>query len=208
MRSITEIVEEIVQKEPLIAYMLSQNLLNRSEYARKISDLVATRAKKPVNDHSIAVALGRLKKKGRGPDLLGHIPIQQMSLHANLSELVTTRAHVKTSTLNALLKKVESVTSGFLTFSVSAEYASFLFNTEIEHLIYTTFPNNITLNRELCAVTVQFSAKLIKRPNIGYYFLSRLTYKNIPFVKVYTTHNEFTLVVTKRYYNELLQALN
>jgi hypothetical protein len=67
MISISSLILQKVSTSPLIANMLSKNLLNTNQYAREIQDEIEHKLGKSVTLNSIVVAISRCKDKIKAP---------------------------------------------------------------------------------------------------------------------------------------------
>ena len=77
MISISSLVLEKISTSPLIANMLSKNLLNTNQYAREIQSEIEQKLGKPTTLNSIVVAISRCKSKLELPN---KISVKKISL--------------------------------------------------------------------------------------------------------------------------------
>lgn len=209
MKSISGAVKKILEQNLDMADLLARNLLNRSEYARNIKGDIENLTMKEVTLKSIVVALSRLESEIKGVRVPKYVEIDQLSIHSPIIDIIFDKSEANLQSLAVAVKKITSTSDGFFTFSTSTREISITTSEDLEKDTLECFSSKPkAIRRNLSAVSIRFSDKLIPEPNIGLYFHRLIGKRGIPLDKVVTTNNEFTLVFGKKYLQDMLDVLS
>ncbi len=203
MRSVPEIVADIVRRTPYLEEGLALGILNHSALARLLRPDVEREAQKPVRAGAVIVALNRLsgtvRKKARpsrrvfrnAPDLIVRLHLVEIT-YGNSPALPLKE--------KVLLEKAGGRSPFFLTFTRGINETTIIASRELkarildvckgEHLIETM--------DDLASVTVMLPAGTSLIPGVYSYILKALAWEGLTVVEVVSTLNEFTLILEER----------
>lgn len=204
MLTIKSTVEEILENNREAQNMLSQGLLNTSSYAKTIFVEVKKKTKKDLSLQTIVVTLNRLKRKLRAYEYLPKVTIANISVHSPIIEMLFEK---NTENLEEILKtfsKLEKNNDSFFALSTSSRDIAVIISENLEKYF---LEKNVKINKKnLCAISLRFKEDLVDEAGIGYALMHMIARRNIVLDEVFSTFNEFTLVLNKKYLSQALEV--
>jgi|SaaInlStandDraft_4_1057021.scaffolds.fasta_scaffold02980_7 hypothetical protein len=199
MIQLSQVIQTLVNRNPLIHYGMHHNLLNMSKVADFLHPMIEIRAKKQVSRGSIMMQLSRLQKNLQKitPDGIT-FRTNNLTLHASLAVITYDR----TATLLEKVNKIVSAQmtkdsflalnrgSSELTLIVDSELSSYIQNEIHAH------PKNIIA--PVTAITIHFSEKYADVPGFLYHVIQQITLQGINIVEVTSTYSELTILVAQK----------
>lgn len=196
MIKIPEAVESIVRASPFFEFGISHRLINLSQLAKFIQQLLETRTKKPVKVSTVVMALSRLQKQMNkilpSPE---NFKIENIDLHSHLSSLTffkNATTHKEIGDFYGLIQEE----SGFATLTEGMTEITIIFEgSRLEKAKQVIRSEAKKSYRELTAVGIKFDAATAQVPGFLYSILQQTTLQHINIVEVASTYTEFMLYV-------------
>jgi len=198
MRSISDIVNEIVKNQPLFEECLSKKIVNFSGLARILKPEIERQLYKSVKEGAIVMALKRLEKKlekekeGRKKFL----KILDLTLKSNL--VILTYANSPTLLEKARIFQIElKEKEEVFILSNGIRETSFTTSSEITAKVKKYFKNEklIFEKTNLSAITIRLPKEMVFIPGSYYQILKILAWENINLIDIFSTTSELTLIV-------------
>ncbi|MCE1168348.1 MAG: aspartate kinase [Sphingobacteriia bacterium] len=201
MKTISQIVDEILQREPFIWENLNDGLINASALARQIAPEVISVLGRDVNESAIMMAI---RRAGVQTPLALQSRLKQfakrlgdMTMRSNLEDFTFKNSSTLASAQAMLLNEAVAFRDPFITFSQGvAETTLIVSDSLIEEV------NRIFASEELIQHASSLSSLTIRLPDqnsaiIGLYYLifRNLAWQGINVVEVISTTNEFTIIL-------------
>lgn len=214
MRTIAQIVDDIISKKPFLEEFMQQNLINYTSLARNIQPEVESFVGRNVNTSAIVMALKRyvpqidfqlrhqLEKSGTD---LGDITVR-----SNLSDF-TYRSSLKfLENQKRLLEVVANRDDVFFTFSQGVYEVNIVISSNFSDEIEDIFREETLLSRldNLSSVTMRLPSSNVKMIGLYYHILKKLAWNKINIVEVISTTNEFTIIVEEKDIGNAFSVLN
>ena len=197
MRTISQAVEEIIQRSPFLAETISEGIANNAEIARKIKPDVEKRLYEKVSEAAIAMALHRMSKSIRkshdGEKMLKQI--HDITVRSNLVEFVFPNPRGDASwILEALASNRANGT--FFNFSRGLHESLVIVNKEFADKIATTLKKeeNVKRTDNLSAITMRLPQASLDVPGLYYPLLKAIAWEGISFVEVMSVDTEFSIL--------------
>lgn len=201
MKTVSQIVEEILQREPFIWEGLNEGLINTSALARQIAPEVIRVMGREVNESAIMMAIRRVgvqtpmalqSKLKQFAKMLG-----DMTMRSNLEDFTFRNSKTLASAQAMLLNEAVSFRDPFITFSQGVAETTLIVSDSLVSKV-----NSIFAEEELIHHANTLSSLTIRLPDqnsavIGLYYLifRNLAWQGINVVEVISTTNEFTIIL-------------
>lgn len=198
MRTISQTVEEIIQRSPFLGEAIAEGVANNAQIARKIQPEVEKRLFEKVSEASIAMALHRMGKKfNRAP--YSEKLIKQMNditVRSNLVELVYPNSIELASLLAAVSQSAKNRKDTFLNFSRGLHEALLIIDAESEKQLTPLLKKEKSVRRldHLSALTMRMPEESLAVPGMYYPILKAIAAEGISFVEVMSVRTEFSLI--------------
>lgn len=209
MLTIKDSVERALNNDIEGKNALARGILNLSSYARTIQEEVASDSKKDVSLQSIVVTLARLEKKAKAYNYLKEIPIQQLSIHTPIVQVVFSKNQQSLENLASITNKIQKEGASFFSFSTSTQDIAIIASEQLEKEILIDLKEKPKLiKRDLSAISIRFDEELVEESNVGLSILHKISLRNIPLDAGITTYNEFTLVFESQFLHTAVEVLS
>lgn len=197
MRTISQIVEEIIQRSPFLAEVLSEGIANNAQIARKIRPDVEKRLYEKVSEAAIAMALHRMDKKiRRNPHAEKMLKrMSDITVRSNLVELVFSNSDAP-ELLDALLIAAKKRKDTFVNFSRGLHESLLIMNREFEEQLESVLRKQKNVRRKdgLSAITMRLPEASLNVPGLYYPILQAIAWEGISFVEVTSIATEFSIL--------------
>src|SRR3989344_5257636 len=194
MRTISQVVEEVIGQSPFLAEALAEGIANNAEIARKIKPEVEKRLLEEVSESSIAMALHRMwkvRKSRFGLTFLKHI--SDITVRSGLVELVFPNSFDLLPALEALSRASKGKRDAFVNFSRGVHESLVIFNKDFEKTVVDATPKGAQVRRTegLSAITMHLPEASLNVPGLYYPILKALAFEGVSFVEIMSVDMEF-----------------
>jgi hypothetical protein len=205
MRTIPNVVEEVIKKKPFLEGALIEGLINLSALARQLKPEIEQKIGKPVNESAVIMALNRLVPRLELTSTMKFkriiAGVGDIIVRSNLTDFTYSNTSSLYSRQEELLREVYSSTTAqdiFCTFSQGIYETTLVVSTLLGPIVERIFKHeNLILKRErLSSITVKLPPENTACPGVYYYIFKELAWDNINIAEVISTSNEFTVVVS------------
>jgi hypothetical protein len=197
MRTISQAVEEIIQRSPFLAETIAEGIANNAQVARRIKPDVEKRLLEKVSESAIAMALHRMSKQLRkqnfGEKMLKHI--HDITVRSNLVELVFSNSAAP-ELLDELLVGAKKRRNAFVNLSRGLHESLLVINKEFEKEIEEVLRKQKNLRRKgsLSAITMRLPETTLDLPGVYYPILKAIAFEGISFVEIMSVDTEFSIL--------------
>lgn len=204
MKTIAQIVEDIISQRPFLEELMEEDLINYTSLARNIQNEVESIVGREINTSAITMALKRyipqvdfqLKHQlNKASAELGDITVR-----SNLSDYTYRNSVSFVENQKKLLELVSKREDVFFTFSQGVYEVNIVissnFTDEIEAVFKTE--NQLSKLEQLSSVTMRLPSANVKVIGLYYHILKKLAWAKINIVEVISTTNEFTIIVEEK----------
>jgi len=202
MLTVSQVVEEIISKEPFLQELLSENLINLSALSRKLKPEIEKKLMKKTNESAVVMALKR-----RVP-VLESFSSEIIKELSNITGDITIRSQLSdytyenSSSINRchkdLIKYLSDKQDVFYTYSKGVRETTIILSTSVSGIVKTTFKNERLIDKTegLASLTINLPESNKTIPGLYYYILKNIAWAGINIFEVISTTNEFTLIVS------------
>ena len=197
MRTVSQVVDDIIQHSPFLAEMMADDLANNAKIARKIKPEVEKRLLERVSEQSISMALHRLSKTVRRP-AFGTRFLKKMSditVRSNLVEYIcpnTVNLHVLLELVSESAKQEQGT---FVNFSRGLHESLLIVNKELDKEVGKALKKEEVRRKEgLSAITLRLPEESLNVPGVYHPILKALASDGISFIEVMSVNTEFSLI--------------
>ena len=197
MRTISQAVEEIIQRSPFLSETIAEGVANNAQIARKIKADVEKILLEKVTPAAIAMALHRIGKRVRRPQygekMLKHI--HDITVRSNLVEILFDNS-AATELLETLIATAKKRDDLFVNFSRGLHETLLIVNKTFEHELAPVLRKQKNVRRRdgLSAITMQLPTSSLNVPGVYYPILKAIAWEGISFVEVMSVDTEFSIL--------------
>ena len=203
MRTVSQIVEQLILKSPFIQETLNHGLVNNSSLARFLQPEICRILDKDIKEGAILMAIKRLpqtdyvrleKSLSSFMQQLGDIIVR-----ADLIEYSYRNSDSLLSRQAELLKIVNKEHSYFCSFCRGVYETTIIVSNTLSDAMKSIFKEEkpIIIRADLSAITIMLPSTNLDTHGVYYSILKRLAWKGINLIEVVSTAHEITLVVAK-----------
>ena len=211
MRTVSQVVEEVIGRSPFLAEALAEGIANNAEIARRIKPDIERRLLEEVSESSIAMALHRMSKKPKhlrfGLKFLKNI--SDITERSGLVELVFPSSIDPLPALQSLSRASSRKKDAFVNFSRGVRESLCIVNKEFEKVVLDTFPKGSRVRRTdgLSAITMHLPEASLNVPGLYYPILKALAFEGVSFVEIMSVDMEFSLVFRDEYIDRAFSVI-
>jgi len=198
MRTISQAVEEIIQRSPFLAETIAEGIANNAQIARKIRPDVEKRLYEKVSEAAIAMALHRMSKKA--PQNLYSAKLvkkmNDLTVRSNLVEFVCANSAALPHVLDVLSKSASKRKDTFLNFSRGLHESLIVVSKEFESEVTEALAKEKQTIKigNLSAITMQMPEESLTVPGMYYPILKALANESISFVEIMSVRTELSII--------------
>jgi len=202
MRTVSQVVEEILQRSPFLAEAMHEGVANNAQIARRIKPDVEKRLMEEVSEGAIAMALHRLGKEIKRP-LFGERFLKHMSditVRSSLSEFTCAASADLPHLLDVLTKAAQTRKDAFFNYSRGLHESLIIVSKEFESNVEQalTKERDVTKVSDLSAITLRLPPESLNVPGVYHPILKALAMEGISFVEVMSVRTEFTILFEEK----------
>lgn len=197
MRTISQAVEEIIQRTPFLAETMAEGIANNAQIARRIRPDVEKRLYEKVSEAAIAMALHRMSKKP--PQNLYSAKLvkkmNDLTVRSNLVEFIFPNPRGDASwVLDSLASKRSPDT--FINFSRGLHESLLIVSKEIADDVERALKDEKQTRRidDLSAITMRMPEESLTVPGMYYPILKALATESISFVEIMSVRTELSII--------------
>ncbi len=198
MRTISQVVEETIQRSPFLSEAMQEGIANNAQIARKILPEVERRLMEKVSEASIAMALhrmqARLPKSPYNEKLLRQM--SDLTVRSNLVEFVCANSDALPEVLETITKSARSRKDTFLNFSRGLHETLIIVNDAFEEEVEAALKKEKRVRKltQLSAITMRLPESSLSVPGMYYPILKAIAAEGISFVEVMSVSTEFSII--------------
>lgn len=202
MRTVSQVVEEILQRSPFLTEAIHEGVANNAQIARRIKPDVEKRLMEEVSEGSIAMALHRLAKEIKRP-LFGERFLKQMSditVRSNLVAFALPASAELPHLLDVLSKSMHARKDTFFNFSRGLHESLIIASKEFEKDVNGILKGekNVKKMEGLSAITLRLPESSLNVPGVYYPILKALALEGISFVEMMSVRTEFSIIFEEK----------
>ncbi len=197
MRTISQVVEDIIQRSPFLAETIAEGVANNAQIARTIRPDVEKKLYEKVSEASIAMALHRLQKRLKKPvfgeKMLKHI--HDITVRSNLVEILFDNSDA-TELLEEIVRAARKRKDTYVNFSRGLHESLLVVSTEFEAELAAVLKKqkNLRRKRGLSAVTIRLPEASLTMPGVYYPILKAIAWEGISFVEITSVDTELNIL--------------
>ena len=202
MRTVSQVVEEILQRSPFLTEAMHEGVANNAQIARRIKPDVEKRLMEEVSEGAIAMALHRLSKDIKRP-LFGERFLKHMSditVRSNLVEFSCAASAELPELLQLLSKAAGKRKDTFFNYSrglyESVIIVSSQFETEVDAALKGQ--RDVEKVSNLSAITLRLPPDSLNVPGVYHPILKALAMEGISFVEVISVRTELSIIFEEK----------
>jgi len=198
MRTISQVVEDVVQRSPFLAETIAEGIANNAQIARRIKPDVEKILLETVSEASISMALHRMGKNLRTPafGLRFLKQLNDITVRSNLVEFVCANSEELSELLETISKSARRRKDTFVNFSRGLHESLLIVDDESAKEVAEALGThkNIRRNDGLSAITLRLPESSLKVPGLYYPILKVLATEGISFVEVMSVRTELSII--------------
>lgn len=211
MKTISQVVEGVIQRSPFLAEAIAEGLANNAQIARRIKPEVEKILLEEVSEGSIAMALHRISKTSAVVPF-GTRFLKQMSditVRSNLVQFVFPDSVDVSSVLERVSRIAKSKKGAFLNFSRGLHESLLIVSGEIEEEVIRSFGNQKYLKRigGLSAITMRLPEQSLNVPGLYYPILKAIAEDGVSLVEVMSVGTEFSTIFADKDIDRAFSAI-
>lgn len=201
MITISQAVENIINRKPFIIEALNDGIINYTSLAKFIKPEVEQSLNKKVNEGAIIMSLRRFVS------IIGVETMNKIEgLISNLGDIIVRSNLVDYTFRNSdnllikqqnLLKLISERRDFFYTISQGVYETTFVLSDQIKEEIPRIFEGEKLISNSygLSSITIKLPIGNIEQPGLYYYIFRKLAWEGINILEVVSTSNEFTILL-------------
>ena len=198
MRTISQAVEEIIQRTPFLAETMAEGIANNAQIARRIRPDVEKRLFEKVSEAAIAMTLHRMSKK-TPQNLYSAKLVKKMNdltVRSNLIEFICANSEALPRVLETLSKSASKRKDTFLNFSRGLHESLIIVSSEFEPEVTAALASEKDTKKigNLSAITMRMPEESLRVPGMYYPILKSLATESISFVEIMSVRTELSII--------------
>jgi len=202
MRTISQVVEEVLQRSPFLTEAMHEGVANNAQIARRIKPDVEKKLMEDVSEGAIAMALHRLSKDIKRP-LFGQRFLKYMSditVRSNLTEFSCAASAELPHLLEVVSKAAAKRRETFFNYSRGMYESVIIVSREFEKEVDTILKDQKDVQKVsgISAITLRLPPESLPVPGVYYPILKALAYEGISFVEVISVRTELSILFEEK----------
>jgi aspartokinase len=198
MITISQIIEDIISKSPLLNEILYGDMANISSIARQLRPQVEKKLLEDVSEDAVSMSLRRIKKKLKpiksGTKFLKDL--NNITVRSNLIEFVFLNPSNSVNVHKDLLRQIENKKDVFFNLSTGLFESIIVINNEYEKETTKILKNvKKTIIKDLSSITIKLSEETITTPGVYYLVLKALAWNGVNIIEVISIGTELSIIL-------------
>jgi hypothetical protein len=196
MYSVVDATKKIVQSNQFLAEYLASELINTSQYARKIKAEVEALTMKSVELNTIVTSLNRIKKTIQGK-LSVDFFIDDVQMKYPISDIVYPKFDNDYLKIVDLYKEIGKISNSFLNITQGQSETNIFVNSVFSHSVIEKFKGHKPLyqREDLAGMVIKFSPKYMDVAGSAFSVLRTISLEGINLIEVLSTYTEMSFFV-------------
>lgn len=202
MRTVADIVRELVLESPYLEEGLVDGIINLSALARRLRPRVEGELLKEVSEGALVMALKRLaprmrERTPRGRTFASYL--KDLTVRSDLAETTFLKSDTLPEKQRQLLLEAHQGAHEFVTFTRGTLEVTAIFDAALGPAVDRVFAGETVVARldGLSAVTIRLTGDAVHATGIYYQVLRRLALRDINVVEVVSTYTELTIILCR-----------
>jgi hypothetical protein len=202
MRTVADVVRQVVLESPFLEDGLARGILNLSALARELRPRVEDELVKEVSEGSLVMALKRLapglRRRARPECGIGSY-LRDLTVRSNLSEITFLKSQTLPGKQRELLTAAQRGAQEFVTFTRGSFEVTAIFDSSLGAAAEAIFEGETVVARldRLAAITIRLAAETVETSGVYYQVLKHLAIRDINVVEVVSTYTELTIILQR-----------
>lgn len=198
MRTISQVVEEVLGRSPFLAEAMAEGVANNASIARKIRPEVEKRLLEEVSEASIAMALHRLSKELKrgqfGTRFL--TKLSDITVRGDLVQFVCPNTADVTEALEAVSRRASRAKGVFFNYSRGIHETVLIVSGELEEEAKRVLGRQKGMSRKggLSAITMRLPEESLSVPGVYHPILKAIALEGISMVEVMSVRTELSVI--------------
>jgi hypothetical protein len=201
MSTISKITEEIINRSPFLREAMTENLINISALARKISPEVEKTSGKEIKEGAIVMAIKRMtpgvyhKLDIKIKNVIGGIG--DFLVRSDLIDFTYENSESLREAQNKLIQHIGEDKDSFFTLCKGISETTYIMNSKYNEIAEDCFKHERlkSHHKNLSSITVKLPETNTETYGVYYYIMKHLAWEGINIEQVVSTANEFTAIV-------------
>ena len=196
MYSVVDATKKIVQSNQFLAEYLASELINTSQYARKIKAEVEALTMKRVELNTIVTSLNRIKKTIQGK-LSVDFYIDDVQMKYPISDIVYPKFDNDYLKIVDLYKEIGKISNSFLNITQGQSETNIFVNSVFSYSVIEKFKGHKPLyqREDLAGMVTKFSPKYMDVAGSAFSVLRTISLEGINLIEVLSTYTEMSFFV-------------
>ncbi|MEI6729568.1 MAG: hypothetical protein WCK98_08075 [bacterium] len=196
MYSVVDATKRIVQSNQFLAEYLASELINTSQYARKIKAEVEALTMKSVELNTIVTSLNRIKKSIQ-TKLNVDFFIDNVQMKYPISDIVYTKFDNDYLKIADLYKEISKTSNSFLNITQSQGETNIFVNSIFSHSVLEKFKGHKPLyqREDLAGMVIKFSPKYMDVAGSAFSVIRTISLEGVNLIEVLSTYTEMSVFV-------------
>ena len=198
MRTISQAVEEIIQRSPFLMEAMAEGIANNAQIARRITPDVEKRRYEKVSEGAIAMALHRMAENIKRPHYGGGFlkKMSDITVRSNLVEFTFPNSSDILQALEDVSKKAYRHKDAFFNLSRGVREVLLIVSEDLAADVAAalTHIRNVERIDGLSAISMRLPEESLNVPGVYYPVLRALSMEGISLVEVVSVRTEFSII--------------
>ena len=196
MYSVVDATKKILQSNQFLSEYLALELINSSQYARKIKSQVEALTMKNVQLNTIVTSLNRIKKTTQGK-LKVDFYIDDVQMKYPISDIVFSKFDNDYLNIANLYKEIGKINNSFLNITQGQSETNIFVNSTFSEAVLEKFKGHKPLYKreDLAGMVIKFSPKYMDLAGSAFSVLRTISLEGINLVEVLSTYTEMSFFV-------------
>lgn len=199
MRTISQVVEEVVGRSPFLAEAIAEDVANNAKVARKIKPEVEKRLLEEVSEASVAMALHRLSKEIQRPQFGARylVHMKDITVRGGLVQFVCPNSADVSEALEGIARGIGSARGVFFNYARGLHETVLIVSGELQEKVVHALGGKprVVETTGLSAVTMRLPEESLAVPGVYYPILKAVALEGISLVEVLSVRDELSIVV-------------
>ncbi|HWP61190.1 MAG TPA: hypothetical protein VN495_01170 [Candidatus Paceibacterota bacterium] len=202
MKTVSQAVEEVIERSPFLLEAMSEGIANNAQIARRIRPEVEKKLYEEVSEAAVAMALHRMNKSVQRPrygaKFLKHM--SDITVRSNLVEFSFPNSPYALLALDVISKRAQKGADTFFNLSRGVREVAVIVSQELAEDVLAALQNIPSVHRteHLSAITMHLPDASLTVPGVYHLILNAVAMEGISLVEVISVRAEFTILLADK----------